>query len=167
MTMAKLPIPDYKARSVYDLPPDFFTDRGIKLLLLDLDNTLAKYSTNAPTPELTAWIDSLKAAGIEPFILSNNHKHRPETFGAALGVGWRNPCKKPQTKALWAVLSEKERKPGECAIVGDQVYTDVACGVAAGVLTVVVRPLDMKNPFFASRYATELPFRALARHKIK
>ena len=89
--MAARPYPDLMLHSIYELTPETLESLGIRLLLLDLDNTLAKYSTDAPTPELTGWISSLRAAGIEPFILSNNHKHRPEVFGSALGIEWRNP----------------------------------------------------------------------------
>lgn len=164
--MSILPVPDYKARSIYDLSPEFFASHGKKLLLLDLDNTLAPYSHPVPTEELRQWIESIKVAGIEPFILSNNRGSRPKTFAQELSIDYVNHCHKPFTAVLYKLLERKGVSPEDCAIVGDQIYTDVACGAKAGILTVVVRPISMNNPFHLFRYGLELPFRAAGKHKL-
>ena len=52
-----------------------------------------------------------------------------------------------------------------CWSFSDQIYTDVLCGSIAGAYTVVVRPISLKNPLHALRYAAESPFRLL--YKVK
>lgn len=155
----KLPVPHYMARSIYDLKPEFFTSRGIRLLLLDLDNTLAPYEDRGPAPELGAWLSSMGDAGIEPFIFSNNRGGRPAGFAEMLGIGFIGKAKKPNPGRLLAVLREKRIPHEAAALVGDQIYTDIFCGRRAGILTVSVRPISIKNPLRALRYAAEFPFR--------
>jgi HAD superfamily phosphatase (TIGR01668 family) len=125
------------------------------------------YATGSSPVALRNWVHSLKKAGIEPFILSNNHGARPKLFAAELSVGFMGRANKPSTKKLFAALAEKGVSEKEAAIIGDQVYTDVLCGKRAGILTIAVRPLDMKNPLLFLRYGLEFPFRAAAKRRNK
>lgn len=159
----KLPIPDIKLPSIYSLTPQMLKDRNISLLLLDLDNTLAPYSESSPNEQLSRWVQTMKEAGIKLFILSNNKGERPRVFGKALGVPNRNRAGKPKTEVLFKVLAEYKTAPENAAIMGDQIYTDVLCGVRGGLTSVVVKPLSLKNPFFLLRYIAELPFRHISK----
>lgn len=157
--MPKAPIPHLILDNIYELEPELLLALDIRLLLMDLDNTLAPYSQDEPSVALRNWIDKLKAAGIEPFILSNNHGERPRHFARALDLDYIGKAGKPSVKKLRAVLAEKGVSPGRAAIVGDQIFTDVLCGRRAGLYTIAVRPIDLKNPFRALRYGLEYPFR--------
>lgn len=157
--MSAILSPDLMLESIYDLSPAFLTERGICLLLMDLDNTLARYSDDVPSVSLRNWLDALKKAGVEPFILSNNRGSRPRKFAAALSLDYVGRAGKPSVKKLRAVLRKKELSANQAAIIGDQLYTDILCGNRAGVFAIAVRPIDIKNPFRALRYALELPFR--------
>jgi HAD superfamily (subfamily IIIA) phosphatase, TIGR01668 len=162
-----LPVPQYMAHSIYDLTPDFFTSRGIKLLLLDLDNTLLPYETFEPNEELLKWLSSMTAAGIEPFIFSNNRGGRPAHFSKLLNIGFIGKAKKPNPRRLWEVLAQKSIAKENAALVGDQIYTDIFCGKRGGILTVSVRPISIKNPLRALRYAAEFPFRLAGKFTAK
>lgn len=157
--MLKFPVPDIILKDIYQLKPDELSEMGIKLLLMDLDNTLAKYSAIYPSVQLRNWIDGLKRAGIEPFIFSNTRSNRAEGFADALKIGYVNKARKPKIKLLNDILSKKGVSPENTAIVGDQVYTDILCGVRAGIKTIAVVPIDMTNPFHLFRYGIEMPFR--------
>ncbi len=161
----KLPIPNRAVHDIYELTPDFLRSRNITLLLMDLDNTLAPYSTDEATPALKAWIASMKAAGIEPFLFSNNKCDRPSIFARQLNVDYVKLAHKPKQAALRQVLTQKSTPIERVCIIGDQIYTDVLCGSIAGAYTVVVRPISLKNPLHALRYAAETPFRLL--YKVK
>lgn len=132
---------------------------GVTLLLLDLDNTLAPYSRPTPTVALRNWVDALKKAGIEPFILSNNRGRRPRVFAEALTLDYMNRARKPSTKKLFEALKKKGVPPQNTAIMGDQIYTDVVCGKRAGVMTILIDPIELKSPLLLVRYWLELPFR--------
>ncbi len=161
----KLPIPNRAVHDIYELTPDFLRSRNITLLLMDLDNTLAPYSTDEATPALKAWIASMKAAGIEPFLFSNNKGDRPSIFARQLNVDYVKLAHKPKQAALRQVLTQKSTPIERVCIIGDQIYTDVLCGSIAGAYTVVVRPISLRNPLHALRYAAETPFRLL--YKVK
>ena len=69
--------------------PEFLHARGVKLLLSDLDFTLAPKKQSEPDEKLKAWIDRLQATGIEVAILSNNRSSvRVEKFCKPLGIGY-------------------------------------------------------------------------------
>jgi len=163
--MFKLPIPDILLTNIYELKPDMLVARGVSLLLMDLDNTLDTYHAQGPGVSLRNWIDALKRAGIEPFIYSNSHGDRAMRFADALGIDYVNKAKKPKTKRLFALLREKNVRPANAAIIGDQIYTDVLCGSCAGILTIAIRPLDLSNPFHYLRYGAEMPFRLAYKRK--
>ena len=157
------PIPDAAAPDIYRFSPRFFTNRGIRLLLLDVDNTIAPYGDNTVPPRLAEWANGIRQAGIEIYILSNNRGDRPSIFAEQLGCGWVGRAAKPGTKALLAVLQEKAVEPGQAALIGDQIYTDVLCARRAGILALLVQPIRLQNPLLALRYGLEVPFRAAYR----
>ena len=157
--MLTFPIPDMILKSIYELKPEALTEMGIKLLLMDLDNTLDKYSSLHPAVRLRNWIDSLKHAGIEPFIYSNSRGDRARSFASSLSLEYINKAGKPRTKKLIKLLKEKNVSTENTAIIGDQIYTDILCGKRAGIKTIAVTPIDMTNPFHYLRYRAELPFR--------
>lgn len=157
----KLPIPNRSVHDIYEITPEFLREQGIKLLLMDLDNTLSPYIVDEATPELKQWIDTLKQEGIQPFIFSNNKGERPAMFAQQLGVEFVKLAKKPRQSMLGTVLKQKGCLPEETAIIGDQIYTDVLCGSIGGLYTIVVRPILLHNPLHALRYGAEFPFRLL------
>lgn len=157
--LSKLPVPGYMAESIYELSPAFFTEKGIRLLLLDLDNTLAPYESDTADPQLQNWLTQMRQADIEPFIFSNNRGGRPAHFAQLLDIGFIGRAKKPNPRRLWATLETKGIRRDQTALVGDQIYTDIFCAKRAGILAVSVRPIRMRNPLRALRYAAEAPFR--------
>ena len=157
--MLKLPIPDLLLNNIYELKPDTLVEKGVSLLLMDLDNTLDTYHAQGPSVHLRNWIDALKKAGIEPFIYSNSRGDRPGKFARALCIGYINKARKPDTQRLFRLLQEKGVSPANTAIIGDQIYTDVLCGRRAGIMTLAIKPLNLSNPFHFIRYGAEFPFR--------
>lgn len=161
--MIKLPIPDIAKNDIYALKPEIFINSGVRLVFLDVDNTLIPYSTSKAPPELTDWVKSMQEAGLELFILSNNRGERPGILAGQLGLEFVKRAKKPSTAELLRISAEKKIPPENCALVGDQVYTDIACAKRAGALAVLVKPIKFSNPFFILRYIAELPFRWMYR----
>ena len=58
--MFKRFIPFAHARSIYEVPVDFFLNNGVKLLLIDLDNTLDSYRLYEPTGRAVQKINEIK-----------------------------------------------------------------------------------------------------------
>lgn len=160
------PVPDMSLRNIYDLKPEMLLDRGISLLLLDLDNTLIPYSQSLPPEEVCLWIKSFKDKGIEVFLVSNNRTDRAGIFSAAAGIPFVNRAAKPSKKKLLEAMEIMNKAPEDTAMLGDQVYTDVLAANSAGVTSIVVTPIDVHKPNFAVRYFFELPFRAMCKEKM-
>lgn len=130
---------------------------------MDLDNTLSPYEIDEATPSLKKWIQSLKDGGIEPFLFSNNKGNRPERFSKQLDVDFVKLARKPRQGVLNEILAKKGTSVENTAIIGDQIYTDVLCGAIAGMYSIVVRPIHLKNPLHTLRYGAEFPFRLLGK----
>jgi HAD superfamily phosphatase (TIGR01668 family) len=160
-------IPDYSFASISDVSPEFLRDRGITLLLLDLDNTIAPYGTVVPPEKTAAWAERMKKNGITLFIITNNRgADRVGSLSSAYGIEYIMKAGKPFVSGINKVLEKLGRKPEETALAGDQVYTDILAANSAGLLSIVVKPIKIRNPALNLRYWLEAPFRAMCRHKM-
>ena len=161
-------IPDRVTASIYDLSPSALRERGIRLVLADLDNTLASYEDPLPSPELRRWKEALEGAGVTLFVVSNSRKSRrcPD-FCEALGIPYVRHAGKPGTKGFQEALAQTGFSADQALMVGDQIFTDILGGNRAGISTVLVHPMAWgKNPGRLLRYAAETPFRLIGkRHK--
>lgn len=158
--MSFWPVPDIMKNNIYEINPRMLKNRGIELVLLDVDNTIAPYEDDNASPGLKAWADGMRQAGLELFILSNNRGERPAIFAEALGIGYVKKAGKPFTKIAGEVLLEKKIPPERAALIGDQIYTDTLCAKSLGALSVLVEPISFSNVFLRLRYWLEWPFRA-------
>ncbi len=163
--MSILPIPDRMAESIYELSPAEFTARGIRFVILDIDNTVAPYTVHEADGRMIAWVESLRRAGLALHVLSNNRGERPERFSAAFGLPFRKKAWKPFTKQAKAVMAERGFSPRETAFIGDQIYTDVCCAKWCGAYAVLVRPIAFHRFILRFRYWLEWPFRAIGRRR--
>ena len=159
-------IPTYVCPSIYHIDWPGLAQRGVKLVLADLDNTLIPYSACAPTEELRRWKEELDGLGMTLFVLSNSRKSRrcPD-FCADLGVPYLRHAGKPGTGGFRRAMEEQGAAPAQTVMVGDQLFTDALGANRAGVPVYLVRPIQFGNPLRALRYAVELPFRAAAKRR--
>ncbi len=152
-------LPGFKFRRVTDIEPDFLKEQGISLLLLDVDNTLIPYTTTVPDAALVKWVEMLRNADIELFVVSNNKGTRPEELCGRLGLKYIKRAGKPRAGAVLKAVKLCGGNRESTALVGDQIYTDMIAASLAGVTGILVEPIRFTNPFLAIRYFFELPFR--------
>ena len=159
-------IPTHVCETIYDIDWKKLAERGVKLVLADLDNTLIPYSEAMPTDALRAWKQELNGLGITLFVLSNSRKScRCPDFCAELGVPYLRHAGKPSTKGFFKAMEEQHAKPAETVMLGDQLFTDCLGANRAGVPVYLVRPIEFGNVFRLLRYAVELPFRTIAKRR--
>ena len=149
------------------LSPRQLRDKGIKLVLADLDNTLVAYKVPTPTGEVIAWKDALADQGIQLFILSNSRKPgRAQNFAQALGVPYQGRSGKPKKAGYLRAMERMGCTPAETVMIGDQIFTDVLGANNAGVTPLLILPIRLAgNPGRYIRYAVETPFRMLGRRR--
>lgn len=152
---------DFVCNSIYDIPCSALAERGISLLLADLDNTLAPYGAALPDERVKNWCRELKNVGINLFVLSNNRRdERPRVFCQAMNIPFIGHAGKPKTAGFYLAMEQMNVNSSQTAIVGDQVFTDVLGGNRAEVMTILVKPISLAgNPGRYLRYAAEFPFR--------
>ena len=152
---------------VTDISPKKLAEKGIKLVLADLDNTLVPYKVPAPTQEVVDWKNALEAQGIQLFILSNSRKPgRAQRFAEALGVPFQGHSGKPKKAGYLRAMERMNAKPEETVMVGDQIFTDILGANNAGVIPLMVEPIRLAgNPGRYIRYAVEIPFRNLGKRR--
>lgn len=162
-------IPDEVYASIYDIDGAVLARRGITLLLADLDNTLAKYGQPEPDSALLAWKEGLAAEGVALFLLSNSRKpRRAEHFAKALGIPFLGHAGKPKSGGYLRAMERMGRTSAQTAMVGDQIFTDILGAKRAGILAIMVEPIQLAgNPGRYLRYAVEEPFRALGRRRTR
>lgn len=137
--------PDLYYRSVYDIDLGELRSRGIDTLLIDLDNTLLPRNS-ADIPQATRqWASEIAAQGFSACLVSNNWHER--VFGVANELGFELVPKalKPLPFAFWSAMRRTGTSRRHCAIVGDQMFTDVLGGKLVGVSTVLVCPMTSSD----------------------
>lgn len=154
-------IPDIRVDSIYGITPEILSSRGINLLLLDLDNTLAPYSKKPPSKELFLWKEKMETAGITLFIVSNTRSVRAKSFARSFGIEFISGAKKPSPKGIIRAIKICGRTVGETALAGDQLFTDTLGANISGITSIIVKPMKFINPLIALRYFIEIPFRLL------
>jgi len=151
-------LPTVMADSVTQLTPQQLKDSGIKLLMLDFDNTIVPYTTNVPTAAMTAWLESVAASDIAVCVVSNSRKDRVKIFCEKWGIACVTNAKKPSAKGIQACVAQYGFPKESCALAGDQIYTDVLGANRAGVQSVLVKAIDNHNFWLKARHVLEKPW---------
>ena len=158
-------LPRHIAPALTALSPAFFQEQGIRLVLLDFDNTMLPYTTNAPSYALISWIRKMQAASIPMCVVSNSHKSRARNFCRQYGIGCITAAKKPFGKGIAKALEKYQMSGDEVALVGDQIFTDTLGANLAGVRSILVTPIHNHNIWLKLRHVAEKPFIYLARKR--
>ncbi len=131
--------------SVQSVDPRLLRRRGIRGVVLDLDNTLAGWKSPRPSREVKAWVQRLHGHGIDAVILSNNGHGRVQDFAGWLGVPFIPHARKPWARGFREAMAVLGTVPKSTAVIGDQVFTDILGGNRAGLFTILVTPLSRQE----------------------
>ena len=132
--------PEYMFRNVMAIRPEFLREQGIRALVLDVDNTLTAHGSQELSPEVDAWLGSLRAAGIQLAIASNNVEKRVKPFADRIGLDYVSMACKPLTYGLRRARKKFGVAKSAMAIVGDQLFTDRMAGAIYGIKAFIVVP---------------------------
>jgi len=153
--------------SVAAISPKALAEKGVRLVLADLDNTLVPYKVLEPSPEVRAWMEGLGEAGITLFLLSNSRKPgRAQKFAERAGIPFQGHSGKPKRGGYLRAMARMNCTPAQTVMVGDQIFTDTLGANRAGVTPLLVEPIRLSgNPGRYLRYAAETPFRLLGKRR--
>ena len=162
-------IPDKLFADYRQITPEMLEQWGVRLLLCDLDYTLAPRAVSRPDGALRAWLAGCKAAGITVMILSNNRSpERVETFCRDLGIRYVGHAGKPSPRGYREAMAMVGVGEKETAMLGDKLLTDVLGAKRSGVLALMVEPLG--GPVGLWNHVLHLlqrPFKAISKRRYK
>ena len=159
-------LPRRMTRALTDIRPEHLHAWGVKLLMLDFDNTIVPYTTTVPTEEMETWLREMNAReDVKLCIVSNSHNDRVPKFCHERNIAVITHAKKPFTRGINACLKKYGVDARNAALVGDQIFTDTLGANCAGVQSVLVKAIDNHNFWLKARHVLELPFIFFARKR--
>ena len=138
-------IPDFQVKSVVDIDTEFLFNNRISALLLDVDNTLALSNDPVPFDGVVEWVKSLTQSGVKLIIISNNSANRVGKFAKILGLPFISRAAKPLPFGFAKAARLCGVSKSDSAIVGDQIFTDIAGARLAGVKSILVEPAHQEG----------------------
>ncbi|MHB8762011.1 MAG: YqeG family HAD IIIA-type phosphatase [Coriobacteriia bacterium] len=127
---------------------------GVRAILLDIDNTVLPLHKDECPPKIAEWVFGLGKAGFRVRFVSNNWHADVRERVARFRYGVTAKAMKPLPFGLRNAAEALGVEPRECAMIGDQIFTDVLAGNLAGCVTVLVQPLT----------PSDLPHTVVLRH---
>jgi len=133
--------PDWVFQDYTDVTAEFLKEKGIRLLLADLDYTLAPKCVPDPDETVLAWLASLKNAGIEVIIISNNRNSaRVKRFCAGLGIEYIGRAQKPYRHSYLEAMARCSVTARQTMAMGDKLLTDTLGAKRCAIEVLMVEP---------------------------
>lgn len=139
--------PNLYLNSVKEITQELLSEKGIKGIILDVDNTLIDYYKNMPKG-IQEWCKKMQGNGIKFCIVSNsNKKEKVENVAKLLNVPYIFFAKKPLKIGLNRAKKIMDLQSNEIAVAGDQIFTDVLGANRCKMFSILVEPIEEKDIF--------------------
>ena len=142
--------PDIYIKGFSDLDLKFLKTIGIKVIILDVDNTLVPADSNVVDEKAIRFIKQVKSAKIIPIIVSNNKKSRVSYLSNKLNCEYISFSLKPLSISFKKVMKKYGIIASEICIMGDQILTDILGGNRLNIVTILVNPISKKDNIYGS-----------------
>lgn len=129
--------------------------RGVRGLVVDLDNTITEWNQDTVPLEITRWLATVPTFGMRICLVSNNGERRVCKLANALGVGCVFKAGKPRRRAFRQAMNLMGTGLDDTAVIGDQIFTDVLGGKRMGLFTILVAPLNRRE-FLGTRLVRQV-----------
>ena len=158
-------LPTYRTEAITDLTAEDLHRADIRLLMLDFDNTIVPYTTSEPTQQMQDWLQQMLGSDIQLCVVSNSRNDRVKVFCRKYGIDCITHAKKPFSKGINACLQRYGIPKAQCALAGDQIYTDTLGANCAGIRSILVRAIHNHNFWLKLRHVAEMPFIYAAKNR--
>jgi len=140
--------PSLYVDEISEIPLDVLKKKGIKGLIVDLDNTIAPWDQPVVTQSAEKWLQKAKDSGFKICLVSNSTTSRVNYFMETLDIPGIPLAQKPRRGSFRKALESMELDPRQVTVVGDQIFTDVLGGNRLNLHTILVNPINRKEFFF-------------------
>ena len=161
-------VPDMFYQSIYRVDYEKLKNVGIKLIIFDLDNTIATYSESIPRSEAKELIDKLKEMGFNVILMSNSNKSRVLPFRNALEIDSCANAKKPLTSGYKKIMKVYHLDANKIACIGDQLITDIWGANKMGMTSILVNPISKKyrKITYINRFFEKILFKIMDKEEL-
>ncbi|MCK4551749.1 MAG: YqeG family HAD IIIA-type phosphatase [Tenericutes bacterium] len=136
---------EYK-KTVYDIDLQDLWNSNIRIIMLDLDNTLLSYDEYKATSKIHQLFETIKRIGFKIYIISNNKKERVRSFAKQVAARYVYSANKPFKLGFKRALKYANYpNPETVCLVGDQFMTDVLGGRRMNFYVIVVNTIKRKG----------------------
>ncbi|MDD5602987.1 MAG: YqeG family HAD IIIA-type phosphatase [Eubacteriales bacterium] len=146
----------YRPDIIYDnldsIDLQILKNKGIKGIVLDIDNTISEPGEKKASPGVEQWIRMAANEGFEICVLSNSSQRRVDGFTQNMNIAAIGSANKPSRRSFRKAACKLSLRPDQVAVIGDQLFTDISGGNRAGMYTVLVTPINTNNEWFFIRF---------------
>lgn len=139
--------PHIQLNKATDITADLLKTMNVNCLILDVDNTLCLKKGKIILNGVKTWLEEMQKSGIKLIILSNAKRKRMEGIAKGFDLPFVALGLKPLTVGYKRAAKRMGEKIKNCAIVGDQLLTDILGGNLAGCKTILVCPVELETSF--------------------
>lgn len=137
---------DQVVRHLCDISLNELAARGVRGILIDMDNTLTPWRSHIISPEIELWLGKLRELGMSACLVSNaGTVKRVRPVADRLGIPWVTRAAKPLARGFRRGMKLINTTPETTAMVGDQVFTDIYGANRLGIYTILVDPMTSKE----------------------
>lgn len=143
--------PDFIYEKVEDIPYELLRKEDIRLILMDMDNTLIDYKADF-SKNLRKWIKDMKSKNIKLYIVSNSISNsKIKKVSKELGLQYFYKAGKPSRRGLRKVFDNfPDIKKEQTLMIGDQLFTDILAGNRFNIKTLLVKRINKKETILSS-----------------
>lgn len=119
------------------------SDSGVKLVLLDVDNTLLPWRSEDIPQATLDWILRGKGQGLAFCIISNTrHPARLDRLAKRMDIPYFLGKKKPSPEPFLEACRKYGFRTEEAVMIGDQIFTDILGANRAGIASILLKPIS-------------------------
>lgn len=138
--------PDMQVSHICQVPLEKLKAQGVRVLFVDLDNTLIEWGSGRLGNGVADWLAQAKQMGFQVVIVSNaGRRERVARIADQLGVVGFAGAWKPRRFVFRRYLAIMGIDPSRAAMVGDQLLTDIWGAKRSGILAILVEPLTARR----------------------
>lgn len=138
--------PTVLAERVWEVDLASLWARGVRGLILDLDNTLVDWNAQELRPQVREWVEEAKRQGFRVCLVSNAFfGKRVRRVAGELGIESVVRAGKPFPGAFRKGMALLGTEAASTCAVGDQVFTDLLGANRLGLVTVLLTPLSPRE----------------------
>ena len=137
--------PTVRKHRITDITADDLRALGERGLLLDVDNTLTRYKSQELDPAVAAWLQRMQQQGIALTVVSNGLPRRVRPFAQKIGLRCIAFACKPSPVGYLRGARRLGLPRRQCAIVGDQMFTDVVGANLCGMRSIMLDPIELEQ----------------------